>query len=180
MVLLDLSFSRLNSISNTIGFNCGDEDLNDFLFNDALLYQKELLTVTYLFSNNENKPLAFFSVCNDALKDQDFEKWNNISRKVPNRKRRKDYPAIKIARLGVDISTHGKKLGTQIIHFIKNWFAHENKTGCRFLLVDAYNKVETLSFYESNGFAILTEKDEKKRTRLMYFDLSRMFANSEN
>ena len=178
MVLLDLAFKRLDSESSTEGFNCGDDDLNDFLLHDALPYQSELLTVTYLFSDKEDKPLAFFSVSNDALKDQDFEKWNNISRKIPNRKRRKDYPAVKIARLGVDTSLHGKKLGTQIIHFIKNWFAHDNKTGCRFLLVDAYNKPETVGFYESNGFALLTEKDETKRTRLMYFDLTRMFASN--
>ena len=176
--LLDLEFKRLNNESSIVGFNCGDEDLNDFLHHDALPYQVELLTVTYLFSDKNDKTLAFFSVSNDALKDQDFEKWNKISRKVPNRKRRKDYPAVKIARLGVDTSLHGKKLGTQIMQFIKNWFAHENKTGCRFLLVDAYNKNETVGFYESNGFGLLTEKDVAKRTRLMYFDLTRMFANS--
>lgn len=58
--------------------------------------------------------------------------------------------------------------------FIKNWFAAENKTGCRFLLVDAYNKPEIISFYQKNDFVLLTEKDEDRKTRSMYFDLIRM------
>lgn len=70
----------------------------------------------------------------------------------------------------------------------------ENKTGCRFLIVDAVNSKEVLSFYEKNGFHYLfttgkqeelytfpakNDEDKKKRqslpvdldTRLMYFDL---------
>lgn len=58
-----------------------------------------------------------------------------------------------------------------------------NKVGCRFLVVDAYNKEEILKFYYSNGFLPLrkTEEDERDfygitsvetlRTRLLYFDL---------
>ena len=63
--------------------------------------------------------MAFFSLSNDSLKDQDFEKWNSLSRKIPNRKRRKDYPAVKIVRLGVDISLKGQKIGTELVFFLK-------------------------------------------------------------
>lgn len=63
------------------------------------------------------------------------------------------------------------------------WFLDDNnKTGCRFLVVDAYNKQNVLSFYERNGFKYLyaTEADEKDatqvdfgelQTRLMFLDL---------
>ena len=66
----------------------------------------------------------------------------------------------------------------------KAWFCHkDNKTGCRFIVVDAYNKQRVLSYYANNGFKFLfkTEEDEKLyyevdansdiHTRLMYFDL---------
>ena len=37
--------------------------------------------------------------------------------------------------------------------FIKDWFRHEdNKTGCRFIVVDAYNEEKVLRYYEKNGF----------------------------
>jgi hypothetical protein len=74
-------------------------------------------------------------------------------------------------------------VGRQILNFIKLWFLDDdNKTGCRFLVVDAYNKPEVLSFYERNGFKYLyaTEEDERNatqvdddyiHTRLMFLDL---------
>ena len=58
-----------------------------------------------------------------------------------------------------------------------------NKTGCRFIVVDAYNNAEALKYYEREGFSSLfsTENQEKQyldyppnhqlQTRLMYFDL---------
>ncbi len=68
--------------------------------------------------------------------------------------------------------------------FIKDWFRHEdNKTGCRFIVVDAYNEEKVLRYYEKNGFVPLykTEEIEKQyynipqdeplKTRLLYFDL---------
>ncbi|MCQ2225529.1 MAG: GNAT family N-acetyltransferase, partial [Paludibacteraceae bacterium] len=46
----------------------------------------------------------------------------------------------------------------------------DNKTGCRFLTVDAY--LDAVPFYEKNGFSLLTTEDEDSTyTRLMYFDL---------
>lgn len=55
--------------------------------------------------------------------------------------------------------------------YLKIWFTQGNKTGCRFLLVDAYNQKKTLDFYAKNGFKFLVSKDEKDKTRIMYFDL---------
>ncbi len=53
--------------------------------------------------------------------------------------------------------------------FIKFYFIDKNKTGCRFIIVDAYQ--EAIKFYQDNGFDFLTLDDEEKDTRLMYFDL---------
>ena len=68
--------------------------------------------------------------------------------------------------------------------FIKAWFIDKsNKTGCRFLVVDAYNEESPLNYYKRNGFVELfsTEEQEKQATnmhndkklltRLLYFDL---------
>jgi hypothetical protein len=55
--------------------------------------------------------------------------------------------------------------------FIKYLFVYKNKTGCRFLLADAYNKPGILAFYKKNGFDFLTKTDEGKETRAMKFDL---------
>lgn len=174
MLLSDLKFSLLHTDTKIASFDCGDKDLNDFFISDSFLYQVELLSTTYCFENEQNNVLGFFSVSNDSLIDKEFEKWNNLSRKISNRKRRRDYPAVKIGRLGVHIDCKGMNLGSQILIFIKGWFAFNNKTGCRFLLVDAYNRPEVIKFYEKNDFTTVTTKDETKKTRLMFFDLMRL------
>ena len=47
----------------------------------------------------------------------------------------------------------------QVIEYIASWFVHpDNKTGCRFIVVDAYNKENVLHFYEKNGISPLQRK----------------------
>ncbi len=174
MQIQDLTFSRLSNRKETKAFDCGDQDLNDFIRNQAWNFQKELLAVTYIFENNHGEIVAFFSLSNDSLSNQNYERWNNLSRKVSNPKRRKDYPAIKIGRLGVSNIHHGNQLGSQVLTFIKSWFKVDNKSGCRFLLVDSYNKPKVIDFYRKYDFGFLTDKDESSKTRLMYFDLIKM------
>ena len=71
--------------------------------------------------------------------------------------------------------------------FIKAWFTEpRNKTGCRYLVVDAYNTEIPISYYKKNGFDFMfgseeqekeyryIEDDEPLNTRLMYFDLIRI------
>lgn len=97
-----------------------------------------------------------------------------------------NYPAVLIGRLGVASEYRGKGLniGSQILDFIKGWFrSSDNKTGCRFIVVDAYNNEETLHFYIKNGFKPLYKTEEEERaflelnpeeileTRFMFFDL---------
>ena len=75
-------------------------------------------------------------------------------------------------------------IGTALMNFIKMWLGHGGKAGCRFLIVDARNSNDALSYYEKNGFVYLfpseemesmrTRKDNAvvpQTTRLMYFDL---------
>ncbi len=52
-------------------------------------------------------------------------------------------------------------------------FLKDNRTGCRFITIDAYNNERTLRFYEKNDFTFFSDKDKNKKTRSMYFDLKR-------
>ena len=53
---------------------------------------------------------------------------------------------------------------------IKSYFVVDNKTGCRFLTVDAY--ADAVPFYLKNVFVPLNEDDKDDDTRLLYFDLN--------
>lgn len=152
-------------------FLCADKDLNDFLLNDAKNYSKSLLAVTYLVEN-EKETIAYFSLFNDRILMNDEEKniWNKINRLIDNSKRRKSYPAIKIGRLAVSKKYEKKGLGKEIVLFVEKMFvASQQKSGCRFATVDAYESA--LGFYEKMGFKYLTNKDVGQKTRAMYFDL---------
>ncbi len=82
-------------------------------------------------------------------------------------------PAAKIGRLGVCNELQGQHYGQSVLDFLKAWFAEGNKTGCRFLVVDAYNSGRITKFYSRNGFRYLTSDDVTETTRIMYFDLVR-------
>ena len=105
------SYQELTPESNLEAFKCADGDLNDFLMDEAKDYQTELLAKTYLVVNEETGDLiAYFSLLNDTVRLEDTEKStaNRINRKIPNSKRRRHYPALKIGRLAVDaLCRHG-------------------------------------------------------------------------
>ena len=135
---------KLSANEQIKSFNCGDEDLNDFLLNEAALYRKALLAVTYVFEDkNTRKVAAFFSLANDKVSLSDFENKTEFNRfrktRFANEKRIKSYPAAKLCRLGVDEELKGHSIGTLLLDFIKSYFVVDNKTGCRFLTVDAYS-----------------------------------------
>lgn len=156
------------------------------------MYDSELLGRTYVWIDiaHPDNILAFVTLANDSvkLKLMSSSALNRLQRGVSNAKRGMNYPAVLIGRLGVSCQCHhtGMNVGSQILNYLKGWFRSEdNKTGCRFLVVDAYNNPGTLHFYEKNGFKLLykTESeerefhgikdDEKLQTRFMFFDLKR-------
>lgn len=171
-------------------FSCGDKDLDDFFHEDAFLYAEQLLGKTYYFSTSgeEKKIVCAFTLANDSIKAALIpnSSRNKIQRKIPNSKRTRSYPAVLIGRLGVASEFQGApiSIGSQVIEYIASWFIHpDNKTGCRFIVVDAYNKEYVLRFYAKNGFKFLysTEElekeanhipmEEKLESRMMYLDL---------
>lgn len=177
-MLSDYSFNRLEHDSTPKPFNCGEgelnEDLNEFFNKDAVEYLKELLAVTYYYEN-ENETVAYFSVINDIIINKDKQRNRVISKllakAIPHKKRRRNYPAAKIARLSVHADYQSQFIGREILTFVKSWFAYSNKTGCRFITVDAYNETRVIKFYVDNGFKFLVDQDQDEKTRLMYFDL---------
>jgi predicted GNAT family N-acyltransferase len=170
-ILSTVDIVKLEDGIEVKSFESEDRDLNDFLLNDAKNYLKSLLAVTYLLQIGD-ETVAYFSLSNDSLIKNDGEKpaWNKINRIIPNDKRRRSYPAVKIGRLAVTKKYAGIGLGKRIILAIQSMYINEpQRAGCRFLMVDAYR--DALLFYQKNDFKFLTEQDCDDDTRTMYFDL---------
>ena len=159
-------------------FDCGDADLNDFILNASTLYREALLAVTYVFEAEDDTThehiAAYFSLANDRVSMSDFPNKTEFNRfrkhRFVNEKRLKSYPAAKICRLAVNKDLKGQHIGEFLSDFIKSFFLADNKTGCRFLTVDAY--AAAIPFYLKQKFVPLTVEDEGAETRLLYFDLN--------
>lgn len=177
MNLFDFAFSSLHIDDVLDNFDCEDNEINEFLLEDSKNFQSEKITNTYLFKEN-NEVAAFFSISNDCLNDLGYENsiWNKLHRKIklPNEKRIRQYPAVKIARLGIDKRYKGNGLSHQLLDFIKGWTFIEHKPACRLLILDAYNKPVQLSTYQKNDFTFLLDSDKEEKHRFMYFDLMRL------
>ncbi len=173
-----------------VPFSCQNHDLDEFFSKDSFLYDAELLGKTYAWVDvsTPTQILGLVTLANDSIKAQFIASSarNRLHRSITNAKRGINYPAVLIGRLGVALSYRDKGLniGSQIIDFLKDWFrTSENKTRCRFIVVDAYNNDRTFHFYEKNGFKPLykTEQEERDflklkpeeplKNRFMFFDL---------
>lgn len=170
-------------------FDCDHKDLNDFFANDAILYSAELLGKSYCFTLDDNPSVIVcaFTVSNDSIKTTNLPnaRKKKVTKEIPYEKQMRSYPAVLIGRLGVNINYRNiegdkKRTGEQLMDFIKAWFIdRSNKTGCRFIVVDAYNESGPLGYYERNNFVYLFSSEEQEKefktaalkTRLMYFDL---------
>ena len=158
-------------------FDCEDEDLNDFLFNEATPYQKELLATTFVMENEE-QTLGYYSLLNDSLQLREdmfasksqFRKF--LRELMPYPKRHlKTIPALKIGRLAIDKSFKGKGLGSVIMaNIISKCIKMNKEQACRLITVDAYK--QAIPFYQKMGFKFLTEDDKNDTTRLMFLDLA--------
>lgn len=174
----EIEFKKLTLESEIKSFKCNNSDLVDFLQNDAKIYLKYLRYTTFVFENKDIT-VAYYSLANDVLKldpkididlddriksgieskDLDFQEYM-FSQSV--------FPAVKIGRLAVHEDLKNKGYGTDIIKLLVGSFTHNNKTGCQFITVDAVNRIETLKFYEKNGFDYVTLYDVNQESRQMY------------
>ncbi len=179
-------FFTRQKADNCKPFHCGDDDLDEFFIQDAFLQSEELLCKNYCFVLDEDPStiVAAFTLSNDSIKKIPGSRKKKVEKNIPREKLYSSYPAVMIGRLGISSDFQGQHIGSDIISFIKAWFVDPlNKTGCRFLLVDSYNKENNLTFYQRNGFNYLFSTEEQERefrgikperplnSRLMYFDL---------
>lgn len=169
----DLRMFRLKEEYVIGDFDCGNQDLNDFLLNEAKLFSKYLLSVTYIIERRGDV-VAFFSLSNDkiSIPDSDKSTWRKIKSKFPHRKHRSDYPAVKIGRLGVSKKYQRSRIGSVILNAVRTMYVEENRAGCTFITVDALK--EAIPFYLKNGFKFLkkSEENDGKETSLLYFNLT--------
>jgi GNAT superfamily N-acetyltransferase len=149
---MQLEFSLLNEGSNLNAFDCGEEELNTFLKDLALLFQRRCFGVTVTFFEKEDpikRVLGFYTLCPASIqKDLLPEKF--LTGPKPN-----PIPAFRICRLAVDKGFQGQGIGQMIfIHALKKCLDQANQIGGSVVVIDAKHD-KAKSFYERFGFISL-------------------------
>ena len=179
MDLENAQLRRLGADDVVTQFDCGDDDLNDFILTDAPLYYRVRLATSYVLENRvSGDVIGYFSLAHDRISLTDFPSnsaYNRFRKQFfAQGKMFKSYPALKICRLATDSRYRGEGVGTMLVNMIIASYKKESKAGCRFITVDAY--AGALDFYFKQGFVPLSKDDEGSDTRLLYFDLESFSA----
>lgn len=162
---------RLTACMELAGFDCGDEDLNNFLVEDAKGFLDKRIATTFVL-RDKSKIVAYFCLLNDKISRQDVtnNQWKKIRKDFPERKQFGSYPAIKVGRFAVSSDYKGHNIGTDLMNLLKGMLLQNpNYSAFRYLTVDAY--LSAIDFYQKNNFKILSEKIVNDHTRLMFFDM---------
>jgi predicted GNAT family N-acyltransferase len=162
----------LNSDYELNGFDCGDEDLNHFLLDDAKPSQELRIANTFILEADNGSIAAYFCLLNDKVSKDEVigSHWKKIRSNFPKDKQFRSYPSIKIGRFAVSKDFRGRNIGSDMMDMlIKKLHTERSHSAFHYITVDAY--ISAIPFYEKNGFVHLTKKDENEHTRLMYYDM---------
>ena len=141
-------------------FRCTrNADLQDFLHNKAVTFEKNLRSRTYLYIDNTTQEIAaYFTIAISTLHT------NSISPKVivlldGYKDDVASIPCFLIGQLGKSDEFEPRKIGEYILADAIEMIDQSQKSlGGRFILLDSINKEQVIEFYEANAFFPI-EKD---------------------
>jgi hypothetical protein len=158
----ELEVRGLSGDDDVSEFHCTNDDLNNFLKDDALNAQRDMTSVTYICFLKE-AIIGFVTLAAATIEVKSID-GPPLEGYTP-----KTYPSIKLARLAIDERHAGRDFGTYILLWTMGKFEKiSTEIGCRYLTVDS--KSESIEFYKKNDF-ILVEKTINKKHPTLYLDM---------
>lgn len=133
-------------------FDCGDNNLNEFIFDNAKPAIEKRIANTFIL-DDEGTIAAYFCLLNDKISRLEISdsRWKTIKERFPESKQFRSYPSIKIGRFAVSSQYRGMRLGSQLITTIKVLL-------CRMINVVAFQKV-LLHFHQKSKKALVDSLD---------------------
>jgi len=168
-----LTFSRLEDAEEVSGFQCkngpGAVDLEDFLKNNALDYERRNLSRSYL-GWLDDELVGFVTLSCGSLRIR--PEAAALQAKAEIEDIPCVIPGVLLGRLAVDDRFQGSGFGPNLFRW-SVYLAREQiapMAGCRFLFIDAY--VCRRTWYEARGCSIADKtKQNPTDTMKMCFDL---------
>lgn len=141
-------------------FDCGDEDLNGFVRDDAQRLMQQQAVTTYI-ARYDRVMVGYVALMVDAIVLETRERRQLALRHDDH----PVVPALKVARLGVSASFREAHsgLGVAMMRYAATvGYQIAVQAGCRLLTVDAYPAA--VPFYERLGFVANRSKPYRERT----------------
>jgi GNAT superfamily N-acetyltransferase len=167
---LDISSVRVMRFDPNIhkaqadSFDCGDQDLNDFLRHDAEKYQTELLSHTDL-ALLDDRIVGYITLLSDSIVLKTPEKKSVLDKLSDQHRSIYAFPALKIGRLAVQTEYQHSGIGKWLLEHAIGTAVQMNfdlAVGCRFITLDAYPSA--MGWYEKNGFVLNKNYKDPART----------------
>lgn len=141
----NLQILPLTDSSHLETFSSTNEDLNDFLRNEAFRSQENLLSRTSLCFCRGGL-IGFLTLVTDTIEVKLVDEDDGVDDYPYQR-----YPAIKIARLAVDKRYERRGVGRfLLLAAVGKVYQISKDIGCRYITLDS--KRESMGFYERFGF----------------------------
>jgi len=146
-------------------FNCQDKEVEKFLKEKALEFDKRNKSRTYLLFENNNSDditiLAYFTLTMKSLKLNPAVSKSKIKKMDGFRSDIKETEAVLIGQLGKNQDYKNQIDGKTILKTaIEIVYAVHNLIGGRIVFLECANHEKVVRFYEENGFAFLQESGE--------------------
>lgn len=146
---MQLVYSLIDETSCTNSFDCGNEELNLFLKNLALLYQRRRFAVSVVSSEiNDPKKriIGYYTVCPACIER------GHLPDKMFKGPRPNPIPGFRLCRLAVDKPFQDKGYGKMLfVHALKKCYSQAQSIGGSVIMIDAKNE-NAKHFYECFGF----------------------------
>ncbi|HIP12343.1 MAG TPA: acetyltransferase [Arcobacter sp.] len=149
-------------------------DLQDFLYNKAVTFEKNLRSRTYLYIDNTTQEVAaYFTITistlhTDNISPEVIELLDGYKNDVAS------IPCFLIGQLGKSDKFEPRKIGEYILDDVIEIIDQSQKSlGGRFILLDAINKKSVIKFYEANAFFPIEEDSDSESIKMIkpYFEL---------
>ena|SRR3989338_9031616 len=167
--ITEIRIERMNETHNVSNFESYEQELVNFLKQDALKNQMSRISVTYLWFLKTGELAGYITLLTDRIHLEESLKESFRLKGILY----KALPAVKIGRLCVDNNFLRRGIGTLMIDFsVKIGLnIHSRYCGCRFVVLDAKRgeKMDPIHFYKKHGFKEL--KQRERGTIPMYLDL---------
>lgn len=142
-----LSSTPLDDTRHTLsGFDSGEPSLNEWLVRSALGSDARGITRTFVWTEiDTNDVIGYYSLMAHVLQRDRLPKSLGHGGPV-------DVPAILLARLALDVNSHGQGLGGALLaDALERGALAARNVGARFVVVDALHE-KACAFYRHYGF----------------------------